>query len=134
VKAMLESLAVAITSSAATSWWQSIGGRVYLNEAPGDTPLPLCVYQVASHSITPAFTSGRREVFEIEFTHFHAHSSGAAVALESAEKLDALLDDRSLTATGYDRVVLRSLSRGIAEMDDDAIRTTSRFRAIGTRT
>lgn len=134
MRPVLIALSSAIAQTAATSWFQTLGGRVYLNEAPGDSPLPLCVYSVASHSISPSFAAGRKETFEIAFTHFHPHSSGEAVALLAAEALDALLDDKTLSPTGYDRVVIRSLTRGISEMEDDFIRTTSRFRAIGTRT
>lgn len=127
MKAVLDSIAAGITSSASTSWFQGLGGRVYLNEAPPNVSLPLCVYSVADHAITQTFGSDR-EAIAIEFEQFHPHTSGEAVALASAEKLHTLLDDNPLTATGYSRVVIRAESRGVTSMDDDAIRTLSRFR------
>lgn len=132
MKAVLDSIAAGITSSASTSWFQGLGGRVYLNEAPPNVSLPLCVYSVADHAITQTFGSDR-EAFSIEFTQYHPHTSGVAVALLSAEKLHTLLDDKALTATGYDRVVIRAESRGVPAMEDDAISTTSRFRLIAMK-
>lgn len=132
---VLESIATAITSSATTSWFQSVGGRVYLNEAPADTRLPLCVYGVSQHSIAPVFDTslGGVERFQIEFTQYFPHETGAGVAVLAAEALHTVLDDLELKPTGYDRIVIRAESRGVPEMEDDAISVTSLFRAIGTR-
>jgi hypothetical protein len=133
MKPILDTLAAAITSSAATSWFQGFGGRVYVNEAPANVTLPLCVYGIAEHSITQTFGSDRESIV-IEFTQYHPHSSGVAVAVGAADKLHTLLDDNPLTATGYDRVVIRAESRGVPAMEDDAIRTDSRFRIQALKT
>lgn len=133
MKAVLDSIAAGITSSVATSWFQGLGARVYLNEAPPNVALPLCVYSVADHAITQTFGSDR-EAISMEFVQFHPHTSGAAVALDSAEKLHTLLDNNPLTATGYSRVVIRAESRGVTTMDDDAIQTVSRFRITALKT
>lgn len=133
MKPILDTLAAAITSSASTSWFQGFGGRVYVNEAPANVALPLCVYGVIDHAIEQTFGSDR-ETFTIEFTQYHPHSSGVAVALASAEKLHTLLDDSALTAIGYDRVVIRAESRGVPAVEDDAIRTDSRFRVQALKT
>lgn len=132
---VLQSLATAITSSATTSWFQGLGGRVYLNEAPANAQLPLCVYGVASHEISQVFDTSvcGNERFRFEFTEYHPHSSGASIAVLSAEALFSVLDNLELKPTGYDRVVIRAESRGVPEMEDDAISVTSMFRAIGTR-
>jgi hypothetical protein len=127
MKAILDSIAAGIAETASTSWFQGLGGRVFVNEAPADTALPLAVYGVVDHRIEQTFGTDR-EAFSIEFTQYHPHTSGVAVALASAEKLHTLLDDKALTATGYDRVVIRAESRGVPAMEDDAISTTSRFR------
>jgi hypothetical protein len=133
MKPILDTLAAAITSSASTSWFQGFGGRVYVNEAPANVTLPLCVYGVAEHAITQTFGSDR-EALTIEFTQYHPHSSGVAVAVAAADALHTLLDDKTLTATGYDRVVIRAESRGVPAVEDDAIRTDSRFRVQALKT
>jgi len=133
MKAILDTLAAAITSTASTSWFQGFGGRVYVNEAPANVALPLCVYGVGGHTITQTFGSDR-ESLTIEFTQYHPHASGVAVAVAAAESLHTLLDDRTLTATGYDRVVIRAESRGVPAVEDDAIRTDSRFRVQAFKT
>ena len=127
MKAILETIAAGISETAATSWFQGLGGRVYVNEAPADTSLPLCVYGVLDHRIEQTYGTDR-EAFVFEFTQYHPHSSGVAAAVASSEKLHAMLDDKTLTATGYDRIVIRAESRGVPAMEDDAISTTSRFR------
>lgn len=127
MQALLTSIAAGITNSATTSWFQGLGGRVYVNEAPADTQLPLCVYGIANADIEQTFGTDR-EAYVLEFTQYHPHTSGVNVALGSAEKLHTLLDGIALTASGYDRVVIRAESRGVPAMEDDAISTTSRFR------
>lgn len=103
-----------------------------MNEAPANVALPLCVYGFADASIEQTFGTDR-ESYVLEFTQYHQHSSGVNVALGSAEKLHTLLDGIALTATGYDRVVIRAESRGVPAMQDDAIETTSRFRLTAVK-
>jgi|LakMenEpi03Aug12_release.lakeMendotaPanAssembly.Ray.scaffolds.fasta_scaffold585912_2 hypothetical protein len=132
----LRSLNSALVSTELTSWYQTLGTRVYLNVAPENATLPLCVYRVVDHIIEPVFATNKvsRERITIEFDQFHQTSGGVTAGLSASESLAVLLDNRELNPTGYDRIVLRSESRGVPEVEDDAIRTTSRFRAIGTRT
>lgn len=132
MQAILQTIAAGITSSASTSWFQGLGGRVYVNEAPANVALPLCVYGVVNASIQQTFGSDR-ESYVLEFTQYHPHTSGVNVALGSAEKLHALLDNSSWKPTGYDRVILRAESRGVPSMQDDAIETTSRFRLTAVK-
>lgn len=132
MQALLQSIAAGITSSASTSWFQGLGGRVFVNEAPANVALPLCVYGVVNADIAQTFGTDR-ESYQIEFTQFHPHASGVNVALGSAEKLHTLLDGIALTATGYDRIVIRAESRGVPAMQDDAIETTSRFRLTAVK-
>lgn len=127
MQALLQSIAAGITSSASTSFFQGLGGRVYVNEAPSNVALPLCVYGIVTANISQTFGTDR-EAYVLEFTQYHPHTSGVNVALGSAEKLHTLLDGIALTATGYDRIVIRAESRGVPAMQDDAIETTSRFR------
>lgn len=132
----LQSLNTKIVSTAATSWYQSLGTRVYLEAAPEDASLPLCVYRVESHEIEPTFATNNvsRERFTIAFEQYHATNAGITAALAASDSLATLLDNVTLSPTGYDRVVLRSESRGVPEVEEHAIRTVSRFRGMGTRT
>jgi hypothetical protein len=132
----LRALNSAIVDTAVTSWYSTLGARVYLNAAPEDAALPLCVYRVADHQIEPVFATNKqsRERFVVEFEQYHPTSAGATAALSASESLANLLDNATLSPTGYDRVVLRSETRGVPEVEEHAIRTLSRFRGIGTRT
>lgn len=132
MRTILQSLKTKLQSTALTSWYQSLGGRVYLDEAPPNITLPLCRYSVADHAITQTFENDR-EAATLVFQHYHTHRTGANVALAAADSLHDLLDNSSLTATGYDRVVIRAESRGVSTMQDDAIVTESRFRIIAIR-
>jgi hypothetical protein len=132
MQALLQTIAANIASTAATSWFQGLGGRVYVNEAPADVALPLCVYAVIGSDISQTFGTDR-ESHLVEFTQYHPHASGVNVALESAEKLHTLLDNLAMTATGYDRVIIRAESRGVPAMQDDAIETSSRFRLTAVK-
>jgi hypothetical protein len=132
----LRALNSAIVSTELTSWYQTFGARVYLNAAPENASLPLCVYRVADHVIEPTFATNKvsRERIVLEFDQYHPTAGGVTAGLSASESLAVLLDNRELSPTGYDRVVLRSETRGVPEVEQDAVRTTSRFRAIGTRT
>jgi hypothetical protein len=131
---VLVNLATAITSSVTTSFFQTLGGRVYLDEAPANVPLPLCVYGVLDQTSQPTYDAGtRRERLTIEFTQYFPHSTGVAAAIQNAERLDAVLDNLELKPTGYDRIVIRSQSRGVPGIEDDAVSVTSLFRLEGTR-
>lgn len=134
--AILQSLSTKLTSTAATSWFQSLGGRVYLDEAPANVSLPLCRYSVVDHAIQPSFNTAiiGFERITIEFEQFFPHSSGANVAAVSAEALDGLLNQAVLNPTGYDRVVLRAESRGVPTMEDDAVVVRSTYVGVGVRT
>lgn len=132
MQAILQSIAAGIAETAATSWFQGLSGRVYVNEAPADTALPLAVYGIVRADIEQTFGTDR-ETYEIEITQYHPHASGLNVAAGSAEKLHAMLDNKTLTATGYDRVVIRAESRGVPAMQDDAIETSSRFRLTAVK-
>lgn len=127
MQALLQTIAANIAETAATSWFQGLGGRVFVDEAPANVALPLCVYGVVQANIEQTFGNDR-ESYAIEFTQYHPHASGLNVAAGSAEKLHTLLDGIAVTATGYDRIVIRAESRGVPAMQDDAIETTSRFR------
>jgi hypothetical protein len=131
---MLRALNTLLADTALTSWYTSVGGRVYLDEAPDNATLPLCVYGVQRHDIQPVMDGKRGwERFELQFVHFHPRTTGAAAAMLASESLQTLLDNATLNPTGYDRVVLRATSRGVPSIDDEAIRTVSTFRAIGQR-
>jgi hypothetical protein len=131
---VLTSLATAITSSASTSFWQTLGGRVYVNEAPANVRLPLCVYGVVDHSIEPTFdVDTKRERFTVEFTQYFPHSTGAAAAVFNAERLNVVLDNLELKPSGYDRIVIRAETLGVTSIEDDAVSVSSRFRLEGSR-
>ena len=131
---VLANLATAITSSVTTSFFQTLGGRVYLDEAPANVQLPLCVYGVVEQTVEPTYDAeSKRERFTIEFTQYFPHSSGVAAAVQNAERLDAVLDNLELKPSGYDRIVIRAQSRGVPGIEDDAVSVSSRFRLEGTR-
>lgn len=131
---VLANLATAITSAEITSFWQQLGGRVFLNEAPANVTLPLCVYGVTEDTIEHTFdTNGSRERIVIEFTQYFPHSTGIGEAIVNAERLEALLDNVELKPTGYDRITIRSESRAVPGIEDDAVSVSTRFRLIGTR-
>jgi hypothetical protein len=132
MKPILDALAISIVQTASTSWYRSLGNRVFLNEAPPDAQLPLCVYRVASHQIDRTFDAAR-ETIQLEFTEFFPHTSGASNAMASSAKLFGLVDGLQLQPVGYDRTVFRVDSLGVPEMEDDAIRTLTIVRGFGVR-
>jgi hypothetical protein len=94
------------------------GNRVYLDEAPADTPLPLCVYELQ----TERFESMMRGTDHVARAVFRmACSADTNLPLyEAQERLKSLLDGTVLQASGYDRVLVTLRRFGSPVRDDDA--------------
>lgn len=96
----------------------TFGGRVYLDEAPADSPLPLCVYELQTERLD-RMMRGNDHVVRAVFRM--ACSADSSLTLYDAQQqLRTLLDGTTLKAEGYDRVFVKLRRLGVPIRDDDA--------------
>ena len=113
---MITALRTAIAASG--SFYTAMGSRVYLDKAPSDSALPLCVYSYTVERMDK-MASGRDHIASVVFQMFCSADSTATVASAQAA-LRTYLDGRVLTGTGYDRIVCQMRKQGAPVLDDDA--------------
>lgn len=113
----------------AGSFYDDVTGRISANEATDSKAYPHAVYTVTSDVPARAF-AGKRDIdatFDIDL--FGA--KGASLHLTN-NKLYTLLDNASMTPTGFNGGVVQCLDSGIVTYDDERMQITSRWRLQAT--
>lgn len=108
-----------------------LGNRVFLDEAPADARLPLCVYEVS----TERFDSMMRGTDHVARAVFRcACSADSTLPLyEAQDRLRLLLDGKSLSAVGYDRILVTLRRQGTPVRDDDAWTVEDEYELRGNQ-
>ena len=117
-------------SGGSNAFATAVGSRISFAEAPSGTALPLAVYTMSPPAIERAFGGDAKHTAEVTVSILARTDLGA----DAAADIEALLYDRlqgaTLSATGFDRVLVRCLDRGTPEVDGEAIRVDSSFEVI----
>lgn len=119
-----------------SSFRESVGDRYYHVSAPDNAAFPLAVYAV-SQAAEPVnhFSTFATEIWRVAFTIWVDPNTGDdADALAIDAKLFARFNLKTLTATGYDRLVCRCVRRGACSIDGDGYRVDSEYELRGART
>jgi len=95
-----------------------LGSRVYLDSAPGDAALPLCVYGAETTTFDQCMDGTITHVLRVTFTIYDDRDT-TLTAQSAAAALRGLLEGAELTATRYDRVVCIHRGRGAPVFDGD---------------
>ena len=106
------------TATGAGQFMTLLGSRVYLDAAPGDTALPLCVYTAETTAFDPCMDGSVAHTIRVTFT-IYDDRDGTATAQSAAGALRLLLDSAELSATRYDRVLCIHRGRGAPVFDGD---------------
>lgn len=115
------------------SFYDDITGRITSPQAPQNQTLPHCVFNVLSDP-PDAYFSGDDIDAEMQIDlwgTFNGTSSKHALGLIN-DKLITLLDKQSITITGFTSGEVRSLDRGTATIEEDAVRILSRWRILAS--
>ena len=126
---------------AETTVSNAVGTRLFHVTGPEDVSLAagaVCVFTIASAAgIDRGFDGSQTETWRMAFSIWIATelatSSGPAAALGVDAKLRTRLDGQRLTATGYDRALVRVVSAGACVIDEDAYRVDSEYTITATR-
>lgn len=85
------------SSTPHSSFYNDIGGRMYLSEAPEGTAFPYCVYGLVNNAADWTFTEDTDDAV-IEFT-LYSDSASAVEITDAESKLRAEYDDCQLPST-----------------------------------
>jgi len=116
---LITSIVSKITSGP-SNFYNDVGGRVYLDQAPEDRQFPDCIFLVVVDIPDDSFNKHGEEV-SIQFSLFSASSSVSEISTMYTD-LKALFDDVKLTVTSSTMVIMKR-ERLVTFMDD--IVTTS---------
>lgn len=92
-------LAALTTKFSGSAFSTSVGGRIYLDQAPVGTAFPYCVFFIVTGSPDNTFREKLEDVM-IQFSIFST-SQGAGEVSGIYNNLKTLLDEGALTVTGY---------------------------------
>lgn len=114
-----------------------IGTRLFHVSGPESFQgFPACVF-VVSGPANPErfFGTGAFEPWMLTFSIWvNAETSTDVAAMALDQALFTRLEGKSLTVTGYDRMLATNAARGACDVDDDGIRVDSEWVLRGMRT
>lgn len=129
--AMLVALRARIaTSTGAGGFSNLFGNRVWLDAAPANTALPLCVYEAAHADFVKCMDGTETHRIRVTF-NFYEGGSDLVTATTASDRLRTLLDGVALSATGYDRVLCILRQRGTPAFADDIWTTSDVYEMVG---
>ena len=105
-------------SAPASSFYNALSGRLYLEEAPQGTAFPYAVYSLVSNPVDYNFTN-RLEEATIDFNLYSDSASGSAEVNGLYEKLKEQFDDVNLTVAGYSALEFRRENAWLNKLPSD---------------
>ncbi len=111
----------------------AVGGRIYNGPPSLDTALPFLSHFVVTDVPRRSFTEANAQL-EVQIDIYHNTSAGRAAVGAIADKVFALMDNASLSATGWTGVQAQCTDRGGAQKEEDAFRVTQLYTLWGTAT
>jgi len=103
------------------------GGRIYHMQAPKDAALPLLVYTGVAEAVSGTFTSDQFE-FIIQFDVYGEERLGAVPVLQIADRVSDIMTRVNLSATGWKQARTEITGRGLASVEDEAVRVMQTYR------
>jgi hypothetical protein len=111
---------------ATTALTTPLGNRIYLDEGPANSALPLMVYSATETTVTPMFGSIKRYDLVVDFLIAYSNSGTTDIWTISTALETAL--STTMSATGFDRVSAVKVAGGVPSFEDDAWTMTEQYR------
>lgn len=132
---MSQALLIALRTRLATStgtggFFNLLNSRVYLDAAPGDTELPLCVYSATNTRYERAFSGSKQETLSVVFTLYASQSTPGTIQT-AADALRTLIDGYDLAPSGYDRARCILRVRGEPAFEDEIWSISETYEITG---
>lgn len=120
-----------LTSTGAGGFAAVFASRVYLDIAPADTTLPLCVY--TGSQMVRERNMGGTSLHSLRITFSMYTTNDSSVIVVSAQsKLKTLLDGVVLSGvSGYDRATVILREQGVPQFEDDSWSIEDEYELVG---
>ena len=120
-----------LTSTGAGGFANTFTSRVYLNSAPADTALPLCVYTGSQMVRERTMGGTSRHSLRITFSMYNTND-GSSILVTAQTRLKTLLDGVVLTTvSGYDRATVILREQGVPQFEDDSWSIEDEYELVG---
>lgn len=131
---LLTGIYTQFSSTPHSSFYNDIGGRLYLEEVEQDTEYPYAVYRLLNNTHTWTFDSNYEDSY-LEFILVSDSTAGAGEILNMYKHCDNLFDNAAISVSGYQRVGLNRetnfLSKIPSEVADKSLwQMNIEFRAL----
>lgn len=110
----------------------ALGGRLFYGIGGQNQDLPCCTWFVVTSDIERHFGSARSYEVLFQFDVYAAIDAGPKAAANINDKLDTLIDNTSITPSGFDRGVVTITGPGTPVKEEDAWRITNEVLVRGT--
>lgn len=100
--------------------YASVGGRIYQDQAPPNTALPYLRFAQTDGLVERYFGNVNAHALTVQLDLFGKSDPGWEVLGDVEQVLYDLLEEFSLTVSGYDRGLCTFQSRGARTVDEDA--------------
>jgi len=119
-----------LTSTGSGGFANTFSSRVYLNSAPADTALPLCVY--TGSQLVRVRTMGGTSQHSLSVTFsMYGTNEGSSTLVTAQLRLKTLLDGVVLTVSGYDRATCILREQGVPQFADDSWSIEDEYELVG---
>lgn len=119
-----------LTSTGSGGFANTFTSRVYLNSAPADTTLPLCVYTGSQMVRERTMNGTSRHSLRITFSMYDTNGS-SSILVTAQLRLKTLLDGVVLTVSGYDRATVILREQGVPQFEDDSWSIEDEYELVG---
>ena len=119
-----------LTSTGSGGFANTFSSRVYLNSAPADTALPLCVYTGSQLVRVRTMGGTSQHSLRITFSMYNTNDSGS-ILVTAQLRLKTLLDGVVLTVSGYDRATCILREQGVPQFEDDSWSIEDEYELVG---
>lgn len=104
--------------------------RVYLDSAPANTALPLCVYTGSQLVRVRTMNGTSQHSLSVTFSMYDTNINSSNVVTAQL-RLNTLLDGVVLTASGYDRATCILREQGVPQFEDDSWSIEDEYELVG---
>lgn len=118
-QAIVEAFKSKIGTTGVGSFSEAMGARIYQSQAPGNSALPHCVWDVVGSETERYFGGVDVLTLRVSIRMYAGIDSGETLG-DAEALLYTLLEEASLTVTGYDKAVVRFEDRNLRSDEEDA--------------
>lgn len=133
--AILAAMKTQIDLSASVNGFAAVFNGVYLDRAPPELQLPVCVYTLTTVSNTPVVTAsgvGREIIMRAVFS-MYASADSTSVLQTAQTRLGTLFNNQSYDCSGHDRITCRMVQQGVPRYEDDAFMVEDEYEVRAWR-